>query len=608
MALKGALRSYAVVRDLITPELEPLVLSHLKNIRESVAEAFGVSLDSNARSSSTRRVRWGAKEIGDWVAGLTELVTRFEERVEILLQACVKVENDLVSLSKVAYEKELFSTVVENIQKTVDELSLAGYTKLNSWVLVIKERMGDVLRARLENSIEAWITTFEKEKDSDSDEEKMSTLPKIKVPTIGLEILLRNQEISASPSLPSIRIKFLQELHDYMGVVCTLKSPQSGRFEVFDSNMDESQSINSTFGHLAREINPVTLAQAYGCIEVHMHYVSDFVSQWLAYQTLWDTRVVDVASAIGDDMNLWHSVLDEAAAARRALDSSREYSQFGPIVVKFDKVQSQINLKYDSWQKELQTCYAGVLGKRIEELHDEASRSKVKLEEIALDGGAATEDIVLGVTSIQDVVRKIGPWGEEITSLLDAERLLKRQRHSFGTDWLEGSRLKGQYHQLMQILHKRSRSMNDQLPLLQSRIISEDKVADQRIEELLGNWEEEKPLRGNIQPREALELLSKYEFTMKKAKADDDNLLKAKDALGLDVAISNNAIAYCYEELVDLKEVWSAMSDPHEKLDKIKESPWSTVVTRQIRKQLEDIVHGKTGNFIIHCVFVFKFL
>ena len=69
--------------------------------------------------------------------------------------------------------------------------------------------------------------------------------------------------------------------------------------------------------------------------------------------------------------------------------------------------------------------------------------------------------------------------------------------------------------------------------------------------------------------------------------------LRRRTRLGLDVAISNNAISSCYEELMDLKEVWNAVSDPHEKLDKIKETPWSTVATRKIRQQLEDIVQGK---------------
>ena len=576
-------------------------MSHLKNIRESIAEAFGVSVESNSRSSSTRRVRWGAKEIAEWVAGLTELVTRFEERVEILLRACDKVASHLASLAKVDYNREAFLGVVDDIQKTVDELSLAGYSELNSWVLVVNKNVSVVLRHRLEKAIEAWLSTFEIKQEAASDddaeekkEDKVSS-PAVKIPVISVEILLRNQEISASPALPSVRSIFLNELHAYMGIVCSLASPTSGRYEVFDSansNVEEATGPK-TFGYLVQEINPMTLAKAYGCIESHMHAISEFVSQWFAYQTLWDTRVTDVASAIGEDMDLWHAVLNEAAATRNALDSSRAFSEFGPVTVKFDKVQSQINLKYDSWQKELQTCYANVLGQRIVDLHDSVSSSKAKLEEIALDGGATTEDIVLGVTFIQEIKQKLGPWGEEVNSLLEAERLLKRQRHSFHADWMEGSRLKGQYHHLEHILNKRSRAMDEQLPLLQTRVISEDKVAEQRTEELLSNWDDEKPLRGNIAPIEAIELLSKYEFTMKKAKTDDDNLIKAKDALGLDAATSNSEISSCYEELIDLKEVWNAMSAPHEKLDKIKEAPWSTVVTRKVRKELEDILAGK---------------
>lgn len=76
MALKGALRSYAVARDLITLELEPLVISHLSSIKDSIAEAFGVT-------------------------------------------------------NKVEYEREVFANVVRNMQQIVDELSLAGYSDIS---------------------------------------------------------------------------------------------------------------------------------------------------------------------------------------------------------------------------------------------------------------------------------------------------------------------------------------------------------------------------------------------------------------------------------------------------------------------------------------------
>ena len=600
MALQGALRSYAVARELITPELEPLVSSHLKHIRESIAEAFGVSLNGNLGSSSSRRVRWGAKEISEWVAGLTELVTRFEERVEILLQACIKMETHLTCLAEVEYERELFEGVVEDMQKTVDELSLAGYSELNSWVLVVNKKMGKVLRDRLEKAVEAWLVALKEDPGDDGNEGEdemgdKGTLPIVKFPSIGIEIVLRNQEIVASPALPTLRSIFVQELHNFMGIICCLKRPQSGRFEVFDSSPSHlgHEKAPTTFSHLVHEIDPITLAKAYGCIESHMHSISQFVSQWLAYQTLWDTRVADVASAIGENMDLWYSVLDEAAVARNALDAARSSFRFGPVTIKFDKVQSQINLKYDSWQKELQNSYATVLGERIDDMHNQVCSAKSKLEDISLDGGGSTENIVLGVSYIQEIKQNLDPWAATVDVLLNAERILKRQRHSFHSDWVEGSRLKGLYRHLEQILQKRSRTMDEQFPLLQSRILSEEKVASQRAVELLQNWDEEKPLRGNIAPSEALELLSKYEFTMKKAKTDDENLIKAKDALGLDAAINNSAISSCFEELVDLKEVWNAVSYPYEKLDKVKEIPWATVATRKVRKQLEDILTGK---------------
>lgn len=45
MALKSALRSYQVTRELVSSDLEPLVFPQLKAIRDCVAEAFGISLE-----------------------------------------------------------------------------------------------------------------------------------------------------------------------------------------------------------------------------------------------------------------------------------------------------------------------------------------------------------------------------------------------------------------------------------------------------------------------------------------------------------------------------------------------------------------------------------
>ena len=601
MALKTALRSYTAVRELITPELEPLVLPQLQAVRGSISEAF----DTEGRTK--RRVRWGAKDVSDWVAGLTEHVSRFEERVETLLRACDKVNIALDLLGKVQYDLEKFGEVVTTVQKTVDELSLAGYTELAGWVEVVDERMGVVLGQRLEGALKEWCSTFkvtEKELSGDNydeDEEDKTDgggvaasgpMSHLHVSEILVEILLRNQEISASPAVPTVRAIFLNVLHDYIGIVCGLPRPTSGRFEVFGTtDGGNAEGIAGTFDRLVGTVSPQTLSGAYGVIEQHIMSLSVFVNQWLAYQILWDTRVSDVAAAMGEDMVRWHSLLIEATEARTALDSAASLAKFGPVAVRYDKVQSQINLKYDSWQKELQSSFAAILSSKINGLHDTVSEAKTKMEYVSLDAtSASTTEIVLGVTFLQETKQMLDPWGKEVVRLIESERLLKRQRHAFRQDWMEASRAKGQYKQMEQALNKRNRTVDEQIPLLQSRVIAEDKISSQKSAEVMGKWEEEKPLRGNMKPGAALEVLTKFEFSLKKAKLDYENLVKAKDALGIEAAAgAEDSVSDCLDELSDLKEVWQAVSGSHSALDDLKDTPWATAVMRKLRKALDNI-------------------
>ena len=57
MALKTALRSYAAARGLITTELEPLVAQELRDIKDSITEAFEVSPDGT-KLATKRHIRW----------------------------------------------------------------------------------------------------------------------------------------------------------------------------------------------------------------------------------------------------------------------------------------------------------------------------------------------------------------------------------------------------------------------------------------------------------------------------------------------------------------------------------------------------------------------
>jgi dynein heavy chain 1, cytosolic len=503
---------------------------------------------------------------------LAEAVTKLEDRVEQLLRACDKVDIALNLLEQVDYDAIKFQSVLASIQKTIDEMSLSGYSDLDLWVQVVGDKMAEVLAKRIQSK---KSSSYEgDEADAVDVEPEDENLPQIAIPTnLTLEIVLRNQEISSVPSLPTVRSMFLTALHDFIGVVCNLPRPKGGRYEVFDTITARSASVSEvsdTFDDLDSLISEKTVSDAYSVVEVHVAEAATFVDQWLAYQSLWDTQVSDVATSVGNDIDKWQSLLLEASEARSTLDSSATIAEFGPITVKYAKVQSQINLKYDSWQKELQSSFASVLAQCISETHEKVASAKTRLEETTLDS-ASTENIVLGVTFIQECKQKIGLWTKEIDSLKESEKVLKRQRYAFHSEWMETSVVKGLCDSLIQILDRRTRTMEQQVPVLQARVSAEDKSASKQLVELLRTWELDKPLRGALAPPDALAVLAKYELTMKKAHVHQENLVRAKDALGLEHSLESTEVVESLNELSDLKEVWEAMMEPFTELEKIKE-------------------------------------
>ena len=71
---------------------------------------------------------------------------------------------------------------------------------------------------------------------------------------------------------------------------------------------------------------------------------------------------------------------------------------------------------------------------------------------------------------------------------------------------------------------------------------------------------------------------------------DQENLVRAKDALGLESVMENARVVECLSELADLKEVWEALMEPFQTLEGIKDTSWSSAVMRKVRRGLDDLL------------------
>ena len=59
---------------------------------------------------------------------------------------------------------------------------------------------------------------------------------------------------------------------------------------------------------------------------------------------------------------LLQALLVEIRRRRATFDTSETKRTFGPIVIEYAKVQSKVNLKYDSWHKEVLTKFGQLIG------------------------------------------------------------------------------------------------------------------------------------------------------------------------------------------------------------------------------------------------------
>ena len=132
------------------------------------------------------------------------------------------------------------------------------------------------------------IDQKEGDEEKKSEDDDLENIPPVSIATtLELEIVLRNQEISASPAIPVVRSMLLDKLHEYFGIVCGLPRPKSGRYEVFDTitakpSEDGGEIRVETFENVVQLVRPEIVSEAYASIERHVRDASAFVDQWLA--------------------------------------------------------------------------------------------------------------------------------------------------------------------------------------------------------------------------------------------------------------------------------------------------------------------------------------
>jgi len=448
------------------------------------------------------------------------------------------------------------------------------------------------------------------------------------LPLVVHKILLQNQTLCIFPPLEEAIVTYLRHLHSLIGVVGTLPRLKQSRFDLLEGGREGGRDDGSlvsgekTFADLPRLVSPALLRTAYECVQEVGREAGLCVQEWLQYQPLWDMTAESVyawleggreggqedggrlsAAPTAECLHAWHRLLTEMKGARADIEMSHSSRRCFPpsLVIDYEQVEGQVNLKYDAWQKEFQARFGLLLAQASRETHAELVMGKGRLEGVVLlggkDGGKKEgEGALSGVTYLQDM-RVARPRLESMVSALVAgERLLHRQRYMFPTDWPQASLAAGALDDFTQILDRRTKAMQTHLPALQHQVRGEGRMLAQRVQGLTQEWGEQKPVRGEEPPEDALEVLGRFEMALSACRTEYDRLAAAKQALcleddvrGGESNIGLDPLAPLESEVHDLKEVWGSLASVWGVLQTLYDTPWSSIQPRVLRKSLEQI-------------------
>ncbi|CAK5084784.1 unnamed protein product [Meloidogyne enterolobii] len=566
ISLMESVRLYESTNEIILtrPSVENLVAGHRLIIHDLLCEGY--------------KTDWSNFKLESYVCKFGEAVNNFLEKVTDLIEYLDKIDVELSALDKCQYNEETISQIIGAIQKSIDQMALNDYSNLHKWIEELDKTLEAKLARRLEEAIHVWTLVLQQNRDELEDEREANILPKIN--TITLEIRIVSQFITVVPSLEKAKSDLFDQFYHWHSIITAQPRISSSRFQ------------------------QQRLFEAYKAIDDVLLKTNDYVNHWTRYQALWDLQQDILFERLGFELTNWMKVILEIKKSRSMVDSPESQHKIFPFSVDYSRVQSKIAMKYDYWQKEVLSKFGNFLGTSMHDFFSYISTARSELESQSIDS-TNTSDTVALITQVQNLKKHIIPFKEKVSSYCTGQKLLNNHRFTFPPSWLYAENVEGEWSALMDVLERKDTAIQTQITNLQTRIHEEDKLLEKHINDLISEWNKSRPVKGAIRPKDALAILTNFEDKFKRLKDEQENIVKAKNALEISESVvsinqqSASKLELAIEELEDLSCVWKSLLPIYNNLDELKEIPWLSIQPRKLRQNLEEQL-GKLRNLPSH--------
>ncbi|KAJ5893544.1 hypothetical protein N7495_005235 [Penicillium taxi] len=575
--------SQSMVMKGIPLRWESFVHSYELHVKQSALSngAIDTSMPSRTESKHVQFVRE--------FAGSASVL---QAKVAVLSSINENIQKSIHELKTCPYDSAAFKQRLDTIQVAVDKLNLENYVNLGYWVSELNGKIEVILRERLYRAVREWISTFNQADDDQvfqshlANGESESSQYTISFPELFHEISMKNQVLHLDPPLQFARASWFAHFDSWLGVICSLEKIKASRYQISIDVQNVKQS-EACFADLPQHCTE-ELTQVYGVVESRLTSVSEYVNKWLQFQSLWDLQSDQVYEILGDDLAQWLQLLQEIRKSRATFDTSEVSQSFGNIRIDYEQVQTKVNAKYDQWQHEILHKFGAKLGGRMREVHSEIASARRDLEGQTLEA-SSTAHAVSFITIVQQCKRKTRIWEPEVDMFRQGQTTLSRQRYQFPADWLHVENLDGEWTALNELLDRKSKLVHDQTEALRAKITAEDRIINDKIAEVIAQWNEEKPVSGTIPPDGASRTLSSFQSRLESLQSEYEMVSKAKEALDLP-ASTESALPPILEEVQDFMSVWAALSTIWKSLNDLRDGLWTSIQPRKLRQSLDGLI------------------
>ncbi|KZS90334.1 cytoplasmic dynein heavy chain 1 [Sistotremastrum niveocremeum HHB9708] len=406
VSLMETVRTYQQTLDLVEANkgIEWLLAEYRNEAQTMISKGMNLKWDYFVNHYDT--ARYTSADARDnrhiqYVREFASVVSVLQDKTNNLIDLYKEISRMVDDLVTCSYSAEVFSDLIGKVQALIDKLNLEGYANLEHWVAELDQRIETILIGRLTHIIQVWCTEFDRSEDDvrrepplrDITNKKRDRRKDEKVLDDGLmlkpiihEIRIQNQVIYLDPPIEHARQTWIQQLHEWLGVVCRLKRIQSARYELGLQIKKGQVAPEPTYTSLLTKLPEGALEKPFGLIEVKIQQIRDYVGKWLQFQSLWDLEAEYVFNRLGDSLSHWQQLLSEIKKARSTFDTSGSSKSFGVCVIEYEQVQARVNAKYDAWQRDILSRFGVKLGNAMKEIHASILKARNDLEHQSIEG------------------------------------------------------------------------------------------------------------------------------------------------------------------------------------------------------------------------------